>query len=145
MCLFLPLRLFALERSRRNTQIGRGELFASLLSAHVQLLLFHRIIESLRLEKTSKIIKSNHQPNTTCLLNHVLKCHTYTFFEHLQGWWLHHFSGQPVQMLYHSVQKFFLISILNLPWPSLKALPLFLSLVTWEKRPTPASLQTPFR
>jgi len=26
---------------------------------------FHSIIESLRLEKTSKIIKSNHQPNTT--------------------------------------------------------------------------------
>jgi len=25
----------------------------------------HRIVESLRLEKTSKIIKSNHQPNTT--------------------------------------------------------------------------------
>jgi len=25
----------------------------------------HRIIESLRLEKTSKIIKSNHPPNTT--------------------------------------------------------------------------------
>jgi len=26
---------------------------------------FHRIVESLRSEKTSKIIKSNHQPNTT--------------------------------------------------------------------------------
>jgi len=26
---------------------------------------FHGIIESLRLEKTSKIIKSSHQPNTT--------------------------------------------------------------------------------
>jgi len=29
------------------------------------LALNHRIIESLKLEKTSKIMKSNHQPNTT--------------------------------------------------------------------------------
>jgi len=51
-----------------------------------------RIIESLRLEKTSKIIKSSHPPNAT-------------FFEHLQGWGLHHCPGQPVPMLHRSFSK----------------------------------------
>ncbi|KAK4831181.1 LOW QUALITY PROTEIN: hypothetical protein QYF61_015913 [Mycteria americana] len=40
-----------------------------------------------------------------------------------------------------SVKKFFLISSLNLPWHNLRPFPLVLSLVTWEKRPTPTSLQ----
>jgi len=39
-----------------------------------------------RLEKTSKIVKSNHPPNTPCLQNHIPKCHIYKFFKHLQGW-----------------------------------------------------------
>ena len=44
-----------------------------------------------------------------------------------------------------SVKKFFLIHNLNLPWCNLRPLLLILALVTWEKRPTPASLQPPFR
>ncbi|KAK4812678.1 LOW QUALITY PROTEIN: hypothetical protein QYF61_012188 [Mycteria americana] len=36
-----------------------------------------------------------------------------------------------------SVKKNFLISSLNLPWRNLRPFPLVLSLVTWEKRPTP--------
>ncbi|KAK4823315.1 hypothetical protein QYF61_000917 [Mycteria americana] len=44
-----------------------------------------------------------------------------------------------------SVKEFFLISNLNLPWRNLRPFPLVLSLVTWEKRPTPTSLQPPFR
>ncbi|KAK4824091.1 hypothetical protein QYF61_010602 [Mycteria americana] len=44
-----------------------------------------------------------------------------------------------------SVKKFFLISNLNLPWHNLRPFPLVLSLVTWEKRPTPTSLQPTFR
>ncbi|KAK4826124.1 LOW QUALITY PROTEIN: hypothetical protein QYF61_005276 [Mycteria americana] len=43
-----------------------------------------------------------------------------------------------------SVKKNFLISSLNLPWRNLRPFPLVLSLVTWEKRPTPTSLQPPF-
>ncbi|KAK4821803.1 hypothetical protein QYF61_003832 [Mycteria americana] len=43
------------------------------------------------------------------------------------------------------VKKFFLISNLNLPWRNLRPFSLVLSLVTWEKRPTPTSLQPPFR
>ncbi|KAK4827080.1 hypothetical protein QYF61_014182 [Mycteria americana] len=44
-----------------------------------------------------------------------------------------------------SVKNFFLISNLNLPWHNLRPFPFVLSLVTWEKRPTPTSLQPPFR
>ncbi|KAK4828611.1 hypothetical protein QYF61_000063 [Mycteria americana] len=40
-----------------------------------------------------------------------------------------------------SVKKNFLISSLNLPWCNLRPFPLVLSLVTWEKRPTPTSFQ----
>jgi len=35
-------------------------------------------------------------PTPPWLLNHVLKCHIYMIFEHLHGWGLHHFPGQPV-------------------------------------------------
>jgi len=44
-----------------------------------------------------------------------------------------------------SVKTFFLISNLNLPRRSLRPLPLVLSLVTWERRPAPASRRPPFR
>ena len=57
-----------------------------------------RIIESLGLEKTFKIIKSNLTPPSPPL-NHVPKHHTYTFLKYLQGWRLSHFPGQPVPVL----------------------------------------------
>ena len=44
-------------------------------------------------------------PTPTCLPNHIPKCRIYTFFEPLQGWWLHHCRGQPVPMLDHSFSK----------------------------------------
>lgn len=44
-----------------------------------------------------------------------------------------------------SINFFFLIFDLNFSWFSLGPFPLMLSLVTWEKRPTPTSLQPPFR
>jgi len=44
----------------------------------------HRIIGWKRpLRSSSPTI----DPTPPCLLNHTLKCHIYTFFEHLQGWW----------------------------------------------------------
>ena len=58
------------------------------------------ITESLRLERTSKITKSNHPPPR--LLNHVPKCHVYTVFEPLQGWGAHHCPGQPGPVLHNS-------------------------------------------
>ncbi|KAK4817863.1 hypothetical protein QYF61_001532 [Mycteria americana] len=45
-----------------------------------------RIIESLRLEKTLRSSSPTVNPTPPCLLNHVPKCHIYTFFELLQGW-----------------------------------------------------------
>ena len=46
----------------------------------------HRLVESLRLGKTSKITQSNHQPTTTMPTDHVPQCHISTALEHLQGW-----------------------------------------------------------
>ena len=65
----------------------------------------HRIIESLRLEKTSKITKYDCQPKSTMpakLCPDVPYLHV---FEHLQRWGLHHFPGQPVPMLDHTSNK----------------------------------------
>ncbi|KAK4829020.1 hypothetical protein QYF61_001795 [Mycteria americana] len=67
-------------------------------------------------------------------------------FQYLQGWGLNYFPGSLFQCLTTLlVNKLFLISNLNLPWRNLRPFPLILSLVTWKKRPTPTSLQPPFR
>lgn len=50
----------------------------------------------------------------------VLKCHTHTFFEHFQEWWLH-FPEKPVAMLL--VKEFCFISNLNLLWCNLRRFP----------------------
>ena len=102
-----------------------------------------RITESLRLERPLRSSSPTVNPTPPCLLNHVPKCHIYTFFEHHKGWGLHHFPGQPIPMPDHSfisVKNFFLISNLNLPWCNMRPLPFILLLVTWEKRSTPTSL-----
>ena len=75
-------------------------------------------------------------PTTPCLLNHnILKCHIYMFFWNTSR---DRDSTTPLGSRFQclttlSVEKFFLISNLNLPWHNLKPLPLILSLVTWEK------------
>jgi len=47
----------------------------------------HRIIEPLRLEKTSKIINSNQQPIATMPAKPCPELpHLHIFFEHFQGW-----------------------------------------------------------
>ena len=66
------------------------------------------IIESLRLEKTSKIIHPSSPTVTSTppwLLNHVPKCHIHPVFEPLQGWGLHHCPGQPGPVPDHSRSK----------------------------------------
>ena len=55
----------------------------------------HRVIGCKRPLRSSS---PTTQPTPLFLLNHVLKCHIYTFFKHLQGWGLHHLPGQPVPM-----------------------------------------------
>ena len=58
-------------------------------------------------------------------------------------------STTPLGSLFQSLttvsEKFFLLSLLNLPWHSLSPFPLVLSLLSWEKRLTPALQQPPFR
>ena len=100
--------------------------------------LFHRILESSRLEKRPLRSSSpTANPTPPCLLNHVPKCHIYTFFEHLQGWWLNHFPGQPVLVPDHSFSKEIFPNIhLNLPWCNMRPFALVLLLITWEQRPT---------
>ena len=53
--------------------------------------------------------------------------------------------GQPVAMLYHSEDKFFLMFNLNLTWHNLRPFPLVLFLVTQENRPSCTSPQPLFQ
>ena len=90
--------------------------------------IYHRLIASLRLERTSKIISSNHLP--LCPPNHILQFHISPFLEHLQGWWLHHSLCSLCQCITTlSEKKSFLISNLNLPWGILRPSPLVLLLL----------------
>ncbi|KAK4825578.1 hypothetical protein QYF61_000577 [Mycteria americana] len=107
----------------------------------------HRITESYRLEKTSKIIESNRKPTLPKPpLNHVPKHLIQMSFKYFQGWQLNHFPGQPVPMLDNPFREEKFPNIQSKPpLVQLEAISLILSLVTWEKRPTPTSLQPPFR
>ena len=96
----------------------------------------YRITESLWLEKTSSTIQSNHRPTAAVPTKHVPQCHIYTFLEHLQGQWLHHFLFQCLTAL--SEDNFFLISNLNLSMHNLRPLPLILSLLPGRRDPSPA-------
>jgi len=51
------------------------------------------------LEKTSKIIKSSHQPNTTMPAKPYPEVQYLHVFWTPQGWWLHHFLGSLFQCL----------------------------------------------
>ena len=61
----------------------------------------HRIIGWKRPLRSSPTVN----PAPPFLVNHVLKCHIYMFFNHLQGWWLNHLPRQPVPMSDHSFSK----------------------------------------
>lgn len=74
--------------------------------------------ESLRVEKITECPPFN--PTLPSLpLNQVTKSHMHTSFKSFQGWWLHHFIGQPVRMIDNSscaksCEAFF-PNILNFP------------------------------
>ena len=61
-----------------------------------------RTIESLRLGKTTKIIRSNHQPIPPYPLTTSLSATSPWFLEHLQGWWPRH----PLYSLCHCITLF---------------------------------------
>jgi len=72
------------------------------ISVHFSFLSYTLLyIESLRLEKTSKVTQSNHQPTPTMPTNHVPQCHIRMVPEHLQGQRLRHHPGQSVPMPKH--------------------------------------------
>lgn len=61
-------------------------------------------VESSRLAKAFKIIRSNHVPNTASpLLNHIPKHGICKFLKYLLGWHLLHLPGQPVLMSDHEI------------------------------------------
>ena len=63
----------------------------------------NRIIETLKLEKATKIIQSNHQPILTMPTKPCVSVPHLPFFcKHLQGGRLHHLPGQPVPMPHYS-------------------------------------------
>ena len=86
------------------------ELFKQCLS-FFNLSLFHRITEWLGLEGTSRIINllslccsQGHQPSHL-ILDQAAQGPIQPGLEHLQGWGIHNFSGQPVPALHHSHSK----------------------------------------
>jgi len=123
-----------------------AELFLS-HSLTLFLLLQFFFMESLRLEKTSEIIRCNRQPITTMPTKPCPKVQYLhiVFYTSRNG-----DSTTSLGSLFQclttlSVKKFSLISNLTLPWCNFRPLLLILSLVAWEKRPAPTSLQPPFR
>lgn len=79
--LLLGLCAVVIHTTRRNSGLWRKK--------------NQKITELLRCEKTSES-KSSLQPSTTPL---TIKPHPNVGFEPFQGWWFHHFSGQPVPNL----------------------------------------------
>lgn len=123
------------DREPGEDSTGRESLVSSwslwdILTPHhcllVSLQWFSWVIESFRWKKPSKTIEINPAlPNPA--LNHVPKCHFYTF-KSLQEWGLHHVPGQ----LCHCwtallVKNFFWIFNLDLPWCNFSLFSLVLS------------------
>ena len=105
------------------------------------------IIESFRLKKTFDIM---HPTINLTLpsppLSHVPKCHIYSLLNTSRDGDSTTSLGSLFQgLITLSVKNFFLISNLNLLWCNFRPFPLVLSLVTWEKRLIPTSLETFFR
>ncbi|KAK4830710.1 hypothetical protein QYF61_012970 [Mycteria americana] len=144
------LRLVCLAGMRQKNSLLRWVFFIILFNERVSKTKMFpgiQIIESFRLEKTFKIMKSN---RTLTLPSPPLSLFLGTTSTYLLNTSRDGDSTTSLGSLFQclitlSVKKFSLISSLNLPWRNLRPFPLVLSLVTWEKRPTPTSLQPPFR
>ena len=104
-----------------------GYRYASIVGKHAE---NHGIIGSLRLEKTSKIMKSNQQPSPPCPLTMSLSAISLCFLKTFGVGDCSTSLGSLCQWLTApSEKKFFLISNMNLPWPNLKPFHLVLSLL----------------
>ena len=68
-------------------------------------------------------------PIPPCHPDHGTQCHMQSFLKHFQVPSLTHFPGQPIPMpSHHFCEEYFLMSILNLLWCTLRLCPLILSL-----------------
>ena len=78
----------------------------------------HRIIEQFGLESTftANLVQPPCNEQGHLQLDQVAQNHIQPGLDCLQGWGIHHVSGQPVPVFYHLiVQNFFLAPSLNLP------------------------------
>lgn len=104
----------------------------------------HRITESSRLEKPFKI-KSNHQPGLRSPITKPCPLAPHLLNASRDGDSTDTLGSPPQCPTTLSIKKFFLMSILNLPWRNLRPRPHLLPLFMWDKRLTPSSLQSTFR
>ena len=104
----------------------------------------HRITESSRLEKPFKI-KSNHRPGSWSPITKPCPLAPHLLNASRDGDSTDTLGSPPQCPTTPSIKKFFLMSILNLPWCNLRPRPHLLPLCMWEKRLTPSSLQSTFR
>jgi len=117
-----------LLRQKRKTEIT----VMIILYIHIKSCI--RITESLRLDKTLKVINTNH-PLKSPLLNHAPICHILVSLKFLQGWQSHHLPVQPVPMPNHPFhEEFFLICNLNLYWYLLQKLSTVFKVQCWVQR-----------
>lgn len=94
----------------------------------------HRITESSKLENTFRIMSNLWLTPTLSTQSHIQ-----AFLGHLQGWWLYHSLGSPFQCsTTPDMKEFLLMSILTLPWHSLRLCPLILSLLLGTRDQPPA-------
>ena len=129
-----PLKL------RESSQVVQSEASSEVFSCHKGLC--HKIREwqnHLGWKRTSR--SSSRTVNLTWPsppLNHVPKCHTYTSFKYLQGWWLNHFSGQLVPVPDNPFSEEISPNIQSkIPLVQLAAIFSCPVACYWEKRPTP--------
>lgn len=104
--------------------------------------LFYRIaylwiVELLRLEKTCKITKSNNQPRTSTVVT-TKTCPQVPY--PLPGMMTPPLPWAPC-LITLTINNFFLIHTLNLPWCKLRLFPVIPSLFTQEKRLSPTWLR----
>lgn len=97
-------------------------LWFRLLLGLVQNGTYQWITQSFRLKKTSRSSSPIFDSSPLCQPDHVTKCHIHSFLEHFQVRYIHYCPGQSVPMFNNPFQEENLMSILNLPWCSLRLL-----------------------
>jgi len=97
---------------RENPSSAAASFVASGFCCHILREILGRAVSSLSQnhrimcwKRPLRSLSSTTHPTPPFLLNHILKCHIYTFFKPLQGWELSHLPGQPVPVPDHSFSK----------------------------------------